>query len=468
MSGKNWIEGLKRHFGRFVLIYFGFFALMRVISKPVLELDEAELIYLSQWWFWGYGPQPPLYSWLQNSFVVLLGPNLWSIALLKALLYGLIFYFAYRIGLYFFNRSWAIVSSMLLFASLELMIHSFRHSHTLLVVAMVLISFFLLLRCFKQTSFFNAFLLGAAFALGMLSKYNFVIFILSLVIIVLWNREYRLKLRKPQLWAGLFLGSLLAVPHGLWLLDHWNEVQQSVAADMAPEANAYLRSVWDGLSDLFEDSTTLLLPLVLLIFVYVWKRKRMRSLITNIPSWRSFLPAQIILIQLLAMLAIIFLGLLSDVNVRWLQPVWIMLPFVLVYGLNQQSEGLKPEVLMRWLGVWAVFLLFFHPLRNQGELLLGLTNRTHCDFELLEQRLEQSHVAHAGFVTRGYFMAGNLRMHFRDELVLCTFWQPPEPFRDSMMMVVMNAEMKDDENQNETLLLDENGCFQAWLQEEAP
>ncbi|HKK87597.1 MAG TPA: glycosyltransferase family 39 protein, partial [Saprospiraceae bacterium] len=134
----NWIEELKRHFDRFVLVYFGFFALMRVISKPVLELDEAELIYLSQWWFWGYGPQPPLYSWLQNSIVVLLGPNLWSIALLKALLYGLIFFFAYRIGLYFFSRSWAILSSMLLFASLELMIHSFRHSHTLLVVAMVL------------------------------------------------------------------------------------------------------------------------------------------------------------------------------------------------------------------------------------------------------------------------------------------------------------------------------------------
>ncbi|HKK87545.1 MAG TPA: glycosyltransferase family 39 protein, partial [Saprospiraceae bacterium] len=327
---------------------------------------------------------------------------------------------------------------------------------------------FLFLRCLEKTSLLNAFLLGASLALGMLSKYNFAIFILSLGILILWNREYRLKLRKPQLWAGLFLGSLLTVPHGLWLLDHWSEVQQSVAADMVPEARSYLRSVWSGLSDLFGDSTTILLPLVILVFVYVWTRKKMRSFLTSMPSWKSFLPAQIILIQLLALLAFIFSGLLSDVNVRWLQPVWILLPFVLVYWLKQEIAGLKPEGLICWLGVWAVFLLFFHPLRNQGELLLGLTNRTHCDFEWLEQRLDIRSIEHNGFVTRGYFMAGNLRMHFPNELVLCNFWQPPEPFIDSMIMVVMHSEMRKGEAEEKNLLLDENECFQAWLQEEAP
>ena len=113
-------------------------------------------------------------------------------------------------------------------------------------------------------------------------------------------------------------------------------------------------------------------------------------------------------------------------------------------------------------------MLLFHPLRNQGELLFGLTNRTHCDFQELADNLSAQHYSYNGFLTRGYFMAGNLRMQFPDELVLCTFWEPPEPFRDSMMMVVMNSEMKLDENQNRTLLLDENTCFQAWFQEEAP
>ncbi len=464
----NWIEGLKRHFDRFVLVYFGFFALIRVISKPVLELDEAELIYLSQWWFWGYGRQPPLYSWLQNSIVFILGPNLWSIAILKALLYGLVFYFAYRVGQYFFSRPWAVLSSMLLFASLELMIHSFRHSHTLLVVVMVLISLFLFLRCQEQTNFLNALLLGAALALGMLSKYNFAIFILSLVAVVLWSREFRLKLRNPKLWAGLLIGSLLFLPHGWWLIENWTEIRQSVASDMVPEDNSYLKNVSYGLSDLFKDSLTIILPLLLIVLVFVWRKSGLRSFLRSQLSWNGFLPARLILFQLLTLLALIFLGLLSDVNARWLQPVWIIFPFVLVNWLKSRLERFKPDGLMCWLGIWAVILLLFHPLRNQAERALGLTNRTHCDFESLAEDLNEENLNYRGFLTRGYFMAGNLRMHFPDELVLCTYWEPPEPLQDSMMMVLMNFEMQEGEIENKNLLLDENECFQVWFQEEAP
>jgi 4-amino-4-deoxy-L-arabinose transferase-like glycosyltransferase len=462
----TWVERLKKHFGRFILAYFTLFALMRVISKPVLELDEAELIYLSQWWFWGYGPQPPLYSWLQNAFVVFLGPNLWSVAVVKALLYGLIFYFAYRIGNYFFARSRAILSSMLLFSSLELMIHSFRHSHTLLVVAMVLISFFLFLRCLEKTSFINSLLLGASLALGLLSKYNFGIFILSLVIVVIWHPEYRLKLRNPGLWVGLLLGFFLIIPHGLWLLEHWTEVRRSVSADMVPGNQPYYRKLINGLNDLIEDSFTLIIPLILIVLVFIWRTAKFKNILPISFGCKGFLPAQVILIQFLTLLGLVFTGLLSDINVRWLQPVWIMLPFVLVYWLKSVFEGLKPDLLTRWLAVWAVLLLLFHPLRNQGELLLGLTNRTHCDFDGLAENLKDQNEIYRGFLTRGYFMAGNLRMQFPDELVLCNFWEPPEPLKDSMLLVVLNSEVKKGESQNKELLLDENECFQAWFQEE--
>ena len=42
--------------------------LIRVIISGGLELDESEQVILAQAFQWGYGPQPPLYTWLQSVF----------------------------------------------------------------------------------------------------------------------------------------------------------------------------------------------------------------------------------------------------------------------------------------------------------------------------------------------------------------------------------------------------------------
>lgn len=61
----------------------------RVAVSPALELDEAEQALWSQALSWGYGSQPPLYTWLQAGWFALLGPGVLALSSLKFMLLGL-------------------------------------------------------------------------------------------------------------------------------------------------------------------------------------------------------------------------------------------------------------------------------------------------------------------------------------------------------------------------------------------
>src|SRR5262245_45301744 len=76
----------------FLLLLGGYFVLqivLRLIISNTADLDESEQLLATQQLQWGYGPQPPLYTWLLFPLVKLLGPGILPLALLKnALLFG--------------------------------------------------------------------------------------------------------------------------------------------------------------------------------------------------------------------------------------------------------------------------------------------------------------------------------------------------------------------------------------------
>ena len=56
---------------------------VRVAVSPALKWDEAEQILWTQQLAWGYGAQPPFYTWLQWGMNQLLGPSVLALSLLK-------------------------------------------------------------------------------------------------------------------------------------------------------------------------------------------------------------------------------------------------------------------------------------------------------------------------------------------------------------------------------------------------
>lgn len=69
-----------------LLIYFALQLAARVWASGSVELDEAEQLIWTQHLRLGYGPQPPLYTWVQWAFFEVFGVSVFALALLKNLL----------------------------------------------------------------------------------------------------------------------------------------------------------------------------------------------------------------------------------------------------------------------------------------------------------------------------------------------------------------------------------------------
>ncbi|NRB35928.1 MAG: glycosyltransferase family 39 protein [Rhodobacteraceae bacterium] len=66
--------------------YFAVTGLMRLWSGHALEIDQAEMLRYAQALQWGYGPQPPLYAWMQWGVFQIVGPGVPGLFLLKQFL----------------------------------------------------------------------------------------------------------------------------------------------------------------------------------------------------------------------------------------------------------------------------------------------------------------------------------------------------------------------------------------------
>src|SRR5512146_1882378 len=75
-----------RNLGLLLLAYFGIQLVLRVMISPSADLDEADQLVLTQKACWGYGPQPPVYTWIQIGFFKGFGLSIFSLALFKNIL----------------------------------------------------------------------------------------------------------------------------------------------------------------------------------------------------------------------------------------------------------------------------------------------------------------------------------------------------------------------------------------------
>ncbi|WP_419420403.1 ArnT family glycosyltransferase [Legionella sp. D16C41] len=209
-------------------LFFLFFFLVALLTRlylrsSLLELDEAEQVIWAQQILSGYPNQPPLYSWLQYCFFQLLGINLISLALLKyILLLGCLYYYHQICKFYCHNKSlalsatvaWALISSI----SMDLLKDN---THSILALLTACITWYWFIT--ETKSPFNWYLrLGFIIGLGFLSKFNYLLFLLTFLICLTIQKEYRAKLIN---WRILFTVSLILIiifPYGKWLAHHYH------------------------------------------------------------------------------------------------------------------------------------------------------------------------------------------------------------------------------------------------------
>jgi len=211
-----------RNLTLFLLACYGLHVAIRVALSPSADLDESEQLLLSQTLGWGYGPQPPLYTWIQAAVFSINGPSIAGLALFKNLLLlgtALVIYWTGR--LMTGRHDYGLAAAFSLFFLPQFCWESQRDlTHSVLASGVSAAT----LLCWWQThktgrlGWYVA--LGLCAGLGLLSKYNFALLFVSLFIATLSLRETRAMVLDRRMLLSLAIMSVLITPNALWLWQH--------------------------------------------------------------------------------------------------------------------------------------------------------------------------------------------------------------------------------------------------------
>ena len=195
------------------------YASLRLAISPSMELDESEQYLNSLVFRLGYDRQAPLYGWIVYLITFLSGRNLWTLVAIK---YFLVFFFYlsfYGTARLLWDRkeSLLIMASLLLFSTYSYEVNR-DLSHTVLVSLMSVLTLFFYIRLLMKATATSYLLLGTFIGLGLLSKYNYGLFLVALILASLSSREGRKALFSRRIFLSLLCCTLLLLPHFIWLV----------------------------------------------------------------------------------------------------------------------------------------------------------------------------------------------------------------------------------------------------------
>ncbi|MGF1529575.1 MAG: glycosyltransferase family 39 protein, partial [Candidatus Competibacterales bacterium] len=299
-------------------------ALLRLGLSQGVSFDEAELLLDSQRLQWGYGSQPPLYIWLQ-ALVFAPGPSLVAMVAVKYGLLAVTLSASYLTARHWLGEANARLATVGLLLLPQVGFESHRDlSHTVAATAMGAASLYALARLVAEPRPRHFALLGATLGLGALAKYSFGLFAVALVVAAWSLPPWRAALWRPQALVVPAVAGAIALPHYLWLLDHWQRATAPTVAKLQPAAPggwAWLVGVGHLLFSLCQ----FVLPLVLVFAL----TRGLAPRPTPCPEARALLGrlGGVILVGLVGLVLVANVTYFKD---SWLQPLFFWLPLYLL------------------------------------------------------------------------------------------------------------------------------------------
>ncbi|ARU04540.1 hypothetical protein CCO03_07480 [Comamonas serinivorans] len=400
----------------------------RVLLSPSLSWDQNEQLVWSQALAWGYGPQPPLYTWLQWGVNAVLGPTVLSLAVVKHVLVGLTAWFMFLAARQIMatRTAWLAAFGLVWLPGIgwELLRDQ---THTVMLNCAIAATWFVLLRQLRAPSPAGFGWLGLVMAWGVLSKYSYVLMAAAALLAALSLPAARRALLSRGWWLTPVIGLGLVTPHALWALAHWQSASASTLRKLQPpDTLSRLQGLLAGGGDLLVFSLLAALPWLLMARWAFGRAWRWRSVAPAAPAPGQ--PAEVqrlftryVAIVLAALLAMVLAG-TSSFDGRWLQPLFLMLPLLALVA--RPTVAADPRGARRFLGasgallalLWAVVML--NPVVDAWR---GKDERMNWPVAAIGQTLRDAGFDGHGLVIAGHHTTGGIvRLAFpRAQVVVC-------------------------------------------------
>lgn len=297
-----------------------------------LAPDEAQYWFWSKNLEWGFYSKPPMIAVLINLSSRICGDSEACIRTGSPLLYFFTSMVVYGIGKELFNTRvglWAAAT----FATLPAVFLSSALMSTdpilLLFWSLALYAF---IGALRRDTWGLWIIVGGFAGLGMLSKYNMLVFLLSAVVFLLWAPAERKLLFSRKFWVAGVIAFMIWLPNLIWNLEH-GLVSFYHTADLAGTTSVSLFN-FTGLLKFFASQLAVFGPILFCAFLYsCFQLLRQPNKQVEYKLLLTFSLIFLILIMLVA--------LKSRAHANWAAPAYIAASvLVCAYLLERNKIGL--------------------------------------------------------------------------------------------------------------------------------
>ncbi|RTE67279.1 hypothetical protein EH243_03480 [Amphritea opalescens] len=400
----------------YVLIHL----LIRLAMGGTLEMDEAEQLVLGQQLAWGYNTQPPLYSWLQWLFFQVLGDGVFALVLLKSILLFFIYLFTWLIARNLIStQRIALLATFSLFLIPSIAWESVRDlTHSVLATAIAAATFYTAIAIYQKRTLAGYIILGVLLACGMLAKYSFGLFALSLLLAAGSLPEYRRLLLNRRIVVTAAIALLLVIPHLLWAVEHLDEINGFIANEVGEGQQAnYVDGVLSGLASLAKSGAEFLI-LVWLVLTLLFP-SAYRSLSVDKTNIHRQLAARFLMAGVLLCVILVVLG-ATQFQGRWFQPLLFIFPLYLISRADAVGISRRREMLLRSVIIFfavVVMVLRFSQFWLAPYMQRNPNRMQYPSGELAEQ-LKQQGFSGGTIIGDNNLTAANIGLYFDDARML--------------------------------------------------
>jgi 4-amino-4-deoxy-L-arabinose transferase-like glycosyltransferase len=331
-----------------------------------LYMDESYYWGWAQSFEFGYYSKPPMVAWLIMATTSLLGDSELAIKIGSILVYPITTIVVYKIALELFDAKSAFYSGLVFFTLPSIWLSSMIISTDVVLLLFWSLTILFFIKALKYEELRYWVLAGVFAGLGLLSKYNMILFLFSVFTILSIFKEYRKHLKQKELYITMAVAVVVFLPNLLWQYNndfisfaHTSEISQMDRELFHPNKMFEFLGAQFGVF-----GPILFATLLIILFKYKSLSHQQKILF-----WFS-VPFLIFITTL---------SLLSRAFANWAAPTYVAATIIVVAYLvyNKQDRLIKASIIIHTL--LAIIIYSYHP--TLTALDIKLTSKKYDPFK---------------------------------------------------------------------------------------
>ena len=402
----------------FIFIYSMLQVILRVAISDSLLPDEAEqIIYAQRGFEWGYGSEPPLYTWIQLIFLYVIPHEILALSLCKHFFLMTAYLFVFLAAKKVIDDDlFAVAITCSLFFMPVIVYEAQRDlSHSVLLLTMCAITLYLFLDLIANPRMKVYIFIGVCVGLGCLTKYNYILFISVLIISWLSDRNFRRVFFDKKTILSIIISVIVVCGHLLWAYKFLGDANFTRKIETVAEFS-FLASFARTVITFFSFTA-----IFLGVFVVFFPKELLRSSQTK---WNKFLYFH--LVSLAVLLIIVFVFQLYKIKTRWYLPFFFCLPLYLFPLIQHEQIQRKLKYYISAAISVAIVIMLVLFLRIAFPDITGKYKRLHLPMRSMANFFIQQKYDRFLVIVENRSMAGTLQLYMPNSIVVT----PEIPWKD--------------------------------------